>query len=159
MIEQATRDPLTGLFIRRYFNEVIEQETLRATRYDHPIGLLMIDVNRFKEINDTLGHQAGDAVLWEIARVLQGCVRETDLIIRYGGDEFLVVLTETGEEADRAADRIRTAVRESDGLQRISSFPITVSVGTTAWQPDSGLSVELALARADSRMYADKRSQ
>ncbi len=157
LIDQAIRDPLTGLFNRRYFNEVIEQETLRATRYDHPLGLLMIDVNRFKEINDSLGHQTGDDVLREIARVLQASVRETDFVVRYGGDEFLVVLTETGEEADQAAQRIRTMVRESVELRQITDFPVTVSVGTTAWQPDSELTVELALARADARMYEDKR--
>ncbi len=157
LIDQAIRDPLTGLFNRRYFNEVIEQETLRATRYDHPLGLLMIDVDRFKEINDNLGHQAGDNVLREIARVLQECVRETDFIVRYGGDEFLVVLTETGEEAKQAAERIRTEVHGSVELRRIAGFPVTVSVGTTAWQPDSELTVELALAVADERMYEDKR--
>ncbi len=157
LIDQAIRDPLTGLFNRRYFNEVIEQETLRATRYDHPLGLMMIDVDRFKEINDCLGHQAGDDVLREIAGVLQASVREIDFIVRYGGDEFLIVLTETGEEAERAAERIRTAVRENTELRRITGFPVTVSVGTTAWRPDSELTVELALARADERMYEDKR--
>jgi diguanylate cyclase (GGDEF)-like protein/PAS domain S-box-containing protein len=157
LIDQAIHDPLTGLFNRHYFNEVLEQETLRATRYDHPFGLLMIDVNRFKEINDTLGHPAGDDVLREIACVLRECIRETDFIVRYGGDEFLIVLTETGEEAVKAAERIRTAVRESGNLQRIAGFPVTVSVGTTAWRPDSDLTVELALARADERMYEDKR--
>ena len=158
LVDQATRDPLTGVFNRRYFNEVIEHEALRAMRYDHPLGLLMIDVNRFKEINDGRGHQAGDDVLREIARVLQECVRETDFIIRYGGDEFLVVLTETGKEAEQAAERIRATVGDSSELRRIAGFPVTVSVGTIAWKPDSELTVELALARADERMYEDKQS-
>jgi len=157
LTDQAIRDSLTGLFNRRYFNDVIERETLRAVRYDHPLGLMMIDVDRFKEINDSLGHHAGDDVLRTIADVLCGCVRETDFVVRYGGDEFLVVLTETGEEAEQAAERIRTAVRRSRELRDIAGFPVSVSVGMIAWRPGSELTVELALARADEQMYEDKR--
>jgi len=157
--EQATHDPLTGVFNRRYFNEVIEQETLRATRYEHPIGLLMIDVNRFKEINDQRGHHIGDGVLQTIADVLQETVRETDLVVRYGGDEFLVVLTETGEDAEQVAARIRSAVISNDRLQELAGMNVSVSVGTIAWNPESGTPIARILAEADERMYKDKRSR
>ena len=157
LLDKATHDELTGVFNRRYFNEVLQHEVHRATRYKHPIGLLMIDVNRFKEINDTRGHHVGDEVLRSIAEILVECLRETDFIVRYGGDEFLVALTETGEEADQAADRIRDAVRTSDTLRKLVGRPVTVSVGTVAWEPESGTTVEAALASADARMYEDKR--
>jgi len=159
LIRQARHDALTGVFNRHYFNELIGREILRASRYDHPIGLLMIDVDRFKEINDRYGHQTGDMVLKEIADVLRNTVRRTDMIVRYGGDEFLVVLTETGEDADEAAVRVRHAVMRSDRLRQISGFDVTVSVGSIFWHPDSGRSIEHALAEADSRMYQDKQGK
>ncbi|MCX6095034.1 MAG: PAS domain S-box protein [Candidatus Bipolaricaulota bacterium] len=159
LIEQARHDALTGAFNRRYFNEFIAQEVLRASRYKHPIGLLMIDVNRFKEINDRYGHQTGDMVLREIAAVLMHTVRNTDMVVRYGGDEFLVVLTETGQEAEEAAIRVRSAVKGSAKLREISGFAVTVSVGSIFWHPDAGTPIEEALATADARMYDDKRAR
>ena len=158
LIEQARRDALTGVFNRRYFNEFITQEVLRASRYNHPIGLLMIDANRFKEINDHYGHQTGDMVLCEIAAVLKNTVRQTDMVVRYGGDEFLVVLIETGVEADEAGRRVRTAVSGSAKLREISGFGVTVSVGSIFRHPDAATPIEEALATADARMYDDKRS-
>lgn len=158
LIRQARHDALTGVFNRQYFHEYIAQEVLRATRYNHPIGLLMIDVNRFKEINDRYGHQTGDNVLREIAAVLTATVRKTDLVVRYGGDEFLVVLTETDGEAEEAATRVRAAVKGSATLREISGFDVTVSVGHIFWHPDTGTPIEEALATADARMYDDKRS-
>jgi len=157
LIRQARHDALTGVFNRHYFNEMIAQEVLRASRYDHPIGLLMIDVDRFKEINDRYGHQTGDMVLREIASTLRSTVRATDMIVRYGGDEFLVMLTETGEDAEQAARRIRDAVRENANLREISGFDVTVSVGSIFWHPSADYSIEHALAQADRRMYEEKR--
>jgi diguanylate cyclase (GGDEF)-like protein/PAS domain S-box-containing protein len=156
LVRQARHDALTGVFNRHYFNEMIAQEVLRASRYDHPIGLLMIDVDRFKEINDRYGHQTGDMVLREIASTLRGTVRATDMLVRYGGDEFLVVLTETGEDSEQAARRIRDAVRENDRLRAISGFGVTVSVGSIFWHPNAACSIEQALAQADRRMYEEK---
>ncbi|MGB2982365.1 MAG: PAS domain S-box protein, partial [Candidatus Bipolaricaulia bacterium] len=154
LIRQARHDALTGVYNRHYFNELIAKEVLRASRYDHPIGLLMIDVDRFKEINDRYGHQTGDTVLQEIASVLRTTVRATDMIVRYGGDEFLVVLTETGVEAEDAATRIRTAVRENETLRQITGLDVTVSVGSIFWHPGADFPIEEALAKADERMYA-----
>ena len=159
LIKQARHDALTGVFNRHYFNELIAQEVLRASRYDHPIGLLMIDVDRFKEINDRYGHQTGDTVLQEIASVLRETVRETDMIVRYGGDEFLVVLTETGEKAEEVAVRIREAVRGNEKLRQISGFNVSVSVGSIFWNPGADHPIEEALAEADARMYEDKNKR
>ena len=157
LIRQARHDALTGVFNRHYFNELIAQEVIRSSRYNHPIGLLMIDVDRFKEINDRYGHQTGDLVLREIATVLRATVRKSDMIVRYGGDEFLVVLTETGQDAEEAAARVRRAVHESETLRKISEFDVTVSVGSIFWRPEDGTPIEEALATADERMYSDKR--
>jgi diguanylate cyclase (GGDEF)-like protein len=159
LIRQARHDALTGVFNRHYFNELIAQEVLRSSRYNHPIGLLMIDVDRFKEINDRYGHQTGDMVLQEIASVLTETVRKSDMIVRYGGDEFLVVLTETGQDAEEAASRVRLAVRASEKLRQISGFDVTVSVGSIFWKPGDGTPIEEALATADSRMYDDKNAR
>jgi len=157
LIVQARHDALTGVFNRHYFNELISQEVLRSSRYDHPIGLVMTDVDRFKEINDRYGHQVGDVVLQEIASVLRETVRSTDMIVRYGGDEFLVVLTETGENSEEVADRIQHAVHDNEKLRQISGFRVTVSVGSIFWHPRADFPIEEALARADARMYEDKR--
>ncbi len=104
--EQATRDPLTGVYNRRYFTEVIAHEVSRSERHGRPIGFLMVDVNRFKQINDEFGHVVGDKVLQEVGTLLQGAVRGEDFVVRYGGDEFLIVLPETNGETDVVEKRI-----------------------------------------------------
>lgn len=157
LVRQARHDALTCVFNRHYFNALIAQEVLRASRYNHPIGLFMIDVDHFKAINDRCGHQAGDMVLKEIADVLRDTVCATDMIVRYGGDESLVVLTETGEDADHAAVRIRDAVHNNSKLRAISDFDVSVSAESIFWHPDADDSIEHALAKADERTYDDKR--
>jgi len=154
--EQAIRDPLTGVYNRRYFNEVIEQELIRSKRYEHPIGFLMIDVDNFKRINDRFGHQVGDRVLCEVANLLAEQVRGSDLVVRYGGDEFLVMLIETDGQAEAVETRIREAVKERNETGESFPFPITLSIGTAHWDPKKRESIEQVLARADKRMYASK---
>jgi diguanylate cyclase (GGDEF)-like protein len=116
----------------------------------------MIDVDRFKEVNDRHGRRIGDLVLREIASVLGEAVRATDTIVRYGGDEFLVALTETGEDSEEVAARIRQAVRGNEWLLRISRSNVTVSVGSIFRHPDADCPIEEALSLADERMYADR---
>ena len=156
--KQAHHDPLTGVYNRRYFNQVLEQEIPRSKRYDHPIGFLMIDVNHFKEINDRYGHQVGDEVLQEVAKLLQGQVRGSDVVIRYGGDEFLLLLIETNGETEDVKQRILDEVARRNVANRVFDFPVTFSIGSAHWSPDDSRSVEEVLAAADERMYESKRS-
>lgn len=108
--EQAIRDPLTGLYNRRYLEQVMEKETERARRYGHPLAFLMIDIDRFKEINDRFGHRVGDEVLRAVASLLKGDLRKADIAVRYGGDEFLVVLPEIDGEAEAVARRLKLSL-------------------------------------------------
>ena len=157
--EQATRDPLTNVYNRRYFNQVIEREIGRSKRYDHPIGFLMIDVDHFKHINDTYGHQTGDLVLKAVANLLIEQVRDTDLVVRYGGDEFLLVLIETNGETDTVMHRIQEAVEERNRTNELIPFPVTLSIGSAHWSPELNQTAEEILAEADKLMYAEKRSK
>ena len=157
--DQAIHDPLTGAYNRRYFDETIETELQRSKRYDHPISFLMIDIDRFKEINDTFGHQMGDKVLQAVAELLSDQVRENDLVIRYGGDEFLIVLIETNGELQMITKRIQQAVAKRNKENPLLDFPVTLSIGAAHWEPKSDLTIEQVLAKADQRMYEEKRQK
>ena len=153
----ARHDSLTGAFNRHAMNEILEREEQRARRYRHPIGLLMIDVDQFKEINDRFGHQIGDEVLAEIGKLLQHEARSTDYVIRYGGDEFLVVLPETNGKAEALRARIQRAVNRRNVSNELIEFPVTLSIGTAHWSVGDTSSIEDILRLADERMYQAKR--
>jgi diguanylate cyclase (GGDEF)-like protein/PAS domain S-box-containing protein len=157
--EQAIHDPLTSVYNRRYFNHIIEQESNRASRYDHQIGLLMVDIDRFKQINDIHGHQIGDQVLQQVANLLIRQVRDTDIVVRYGGDEFLLVLIEPDKEISMVKQRIVTAFGELNQTKSIASFPVTLSIGVAHWKPGSNRSLADALVEADNEMYENKKAQ
>ncbi|MCK5827473.1 diguanylate cyclase [Candidatus Bipolaricaulota bacterium] len=159
LVMQANHDPLTGVYNRRYFNQVIEQELARSKRHKRTIGFLMMDVNRFKEINDTFGHQIGDEVLKVVATLLQDTIRESDLVIRYGGDEFLIVLMETEGESGQIEDRIKAAFARRNMTNELVEFPVTLAIGSANWHPADTQSIEEVLAEADQRMYVTKRQQ
>ena len=155
--ELAIHDSLTGLHNRYYLSQVLDREVKRSKRYKHCMAFLMIDVNRFKEINDRYGHQVGDEILKEVSSALRESARETDIVIRYGGDEFLVILLETDGEVDLVKQRIikNFALRnKQDG--RVN-FPVTLSIGSSFWNPKDHKSVEEILNEADGRMYEDKK--
>ncbi len=157
LVRQANHDPLTGVYNRRYFNQVIEQELSRSKRHERTIGFLMIDVNRFKEINDHFGHQTGDEILKDVANLLKDAVRGSDLVVRYGGDEFLIVLMEAAGECEMVKDRIVAAAAKRNETNELIPFPVTLSIGSAKWDPPGNLSIESVLAEADRRMYAVKR--
>jgi len=157
--DQAIHDSLTGAYNRRYFNERIEEELERSQRYEHPVGFLMMDVDRFKEINDRFGHQMGDRVLQEVAKLLQQQVRTNDLVIRYGGDEFLVVLLETDGGIEVIKERITEAVVKYNETNPLLKFPVRLSIGDAYWGPDEKRAIEEVLAEADRRMYKEKEQQ
>ena len=153
---QASQDPLTGLKNRRRFEEDLRTELARSRREKTTGALLMLDVDNFKQVNDTLGHPTGDKVIEEIAGVLDGRMRETDVLARVGGDEFAVVLPRCErEEAAAVGDEITRAVRDhvpaEEGIPRI-----TISVGIAMFGVGADLTFEEAMADADQAMYAAK---
>jgi diguanylate cyclase (GGDEF)-like protein len=148
----SQHDPLTGLLNRRGFEELAQRELGRAARYERPIAFALVDIDRFKEINDQFGHVRGDRVLGIVGAELT-CLRASDLAVRLGGDEFGLLMPETDEAAALSVvDRLKHRVEERT---RAEGLPITISVGIAASEP---VSVPLAtlMAEADRRMYLDK---
>jgi diguanylate cyclase (GGDEF)-like protein len=155
---QASHDSLTGLKNRRRFEEELRAELARSGRYRVPGALLMLDLDHFKQVNDTLGHPAGDRVIAEIAAAMRGRARETDVLARLGGDEFAVILPRCSlEEAQAVAAEIATAIREQMGGEQ--GLPaVTTSIGIAPFGPEGQLSYEAVLAKADAALYAAKGS-
>jgi len=155
---QSVRDALTGLYNRRYLEEVMEREVRRASRAAQSLGVLIIDLDYFKKFNDTYGHDAGDAVLREIAVSLIKGVRAEDFVCRFGGEEFVVILPTADLAAARArAERLRAKTRDLTILHQGRSMGmITISVGVAAF-PEHGESPKELLAAADAALYEAKR--
>lgn len=155
--ELATRDPLTGLFNRRQLSYVLEEELERARRYERPMALVWIDFDHFKEVNDSWGHAAGDAVLCSVSRTLQDSVRSVDAIGRFGGEEFVIVLPEMDiDEARDMAERLRQKVSHKPiMLDSGHSVPLTISIGVAVF-PMHGHSVDTLCGAADKAMYQAK---
>lgn len=153
-LRQANTDSLTGLFNRRKGREVLEFEIARSKRYQRPLSVTMLDLDHFKEINDRHGHHAGDRVLRMVARSIQEQMRNTDILIRWGGEEFIIVSTETNQaEARQVAERLR-AVIEARSLQNI--LRPTGSFGIAQLQEDD--TVDSFLRRVDEKLYEAKSS-
>ncbi len=160
LYDEATRlsltDGLTGLWNRRHLALRIEAELSRAVRFGEPFSVLYCDLDGFKPVNDTLGHQAGDTVLIETARRLTDATREVDIVARPGGDEFTLLLPRTGlAGALRLADKIRTAIGERPFDLDGNPVAVSVSVGVAAY-PEHGSSGKQLLAAADSALYRAK---
>lgn len=151
----SIHDPLTGLYNRRHLNEVLEREVARAKRYGHPLSLLIVDLDDFCRVNDTLGHPAGDRTLVEIAALIRGEVREADLVFRFGGDEFLILMPETDGQSERIRQRLQQAIRRWNEESRLG-FPLSFSLGLSTWNPADGRRFDEVLSEADRRMYEQK---
>jgi diguanylate cyclase (GGDEF)-like protein len=155
LARQARQDPLTELLNHQAFSDELEAELARARRYGHCLTLVVLDVDRFKEINDTLGHREGDAVLRRVADVLRETTRRSDLAGRTGGDEFAVALVETDAVAARAyVSRLEGALADGNGLP--SGF--SVSPGWALF-PDEAEDADALFRLADSRSYELKRTR
>ena len=150
LVDLAVKDGLTGLFNRRYFNELINTEVNRVLRTPASISLLMLDIDNFKNYNDTQGHQAGDELLKGVAKVFKDSVRVVDMVCRYGGEEFVIILPQTDKGGARIiAERIRVQV----GLY----FQTTVSIGIATF-PEDAKEIENLIEKADSALYQAKQS-
>lgn len=152
---QALLDPLTGLFNRLAYDERLLQEYTRWKRYHSPLTVIIWDIDNFKIINDTYGHQAGDAVICQVAKILRSTLREADFVARYGGEEFIALLPETEmEQAIEPATKVRTLIAEQAMYYQGRAIPVTLSAGIAQFQGDD--SPEQAFRRADVALYNAK---
>ena len=155
----SVRDPLTGLFNRRYMEESMERELCRAERQGKQVGVIMADIDHFKRFNDTFGHEAGDTLLKEVAKVMGQHIRGSDIACRYGGEEFTIIMTDVSPAiVAQRAEQLREAV------QRITAYhgdrvldPITLSLGVAIF-PDHGDTHKAVLRAADVALYQAKQS-
>jgi diguanylate cyclase (GGDEF)-like protein len=160
MKELSITDPLTEVFNKRYLQERFEEEIHRSERYDLVFSVAIFDIDYFKIFNDTEGHLAGDNALKEVARITHGCLRANDIIARFGGEEFAVLMPQTDNEKKEAfvvAERIRENIRASL-TRKWEKFPypsITVSIGIASF-PDDGRSMDELIESADRALYKAK---
>jgi len=159
----STADALTGAYNRRFLDDFLRNELARAMRHKNALSLAMIDVDHFKQFNDTHGHGAGDRALRQVAQTLELAVRRTDLVARYGGEEFVVVLPDsTAEQAVAKMNAIREAI-EAEPLMlawkdgRSAPARLTVSIGVANWSDERGQTAAEFVAEADARLYEAKK--
>ncbi len=159
LAQLAVTDGLTGLYNHRHFHERLTLEVERSQRSGLPLSLLMLDVDHFKQFNDTYGHPAGDEVLRQLARVLGDARRANDVVARYGGEEFAVILVDTGKfTAAKVAERVRERVVAndfSDAAPRAGRLSVSIGVATC---PDDGTDAEALVRAADTALYTAKRA-
>lgn len=154
----SVTDPLTGLYNRRHFDNMIEREFLRAQRYSNDLSVAVIDVDFFKKVNDTYGHLCGDYVLKEVAYLTLQTFRKTDMVFRYGGEEILVILTETPlEKAIIPLERLRKAIENYPFNYDNNDIHVTVSIGVESLNENVGCFEEL-IDNADKALYYAKEN-
>ncbi len=154
--EQALRDPLTGLYNRRYLTETFDRELLRAERCARPVSVIMGDIDHFKDVNDTYGHRAGDEVLKAFSELLQHNARGSDIYCRYGGEEFLMVLFDMmGDDACLRTEQLRHAFATAAITLGETVIQVTASFGVAVF-PVDGHTGDMLIAAADAALYAAK---
>ena len=158
LLEQAIRDPLTGLHNRRYMFETLQVEMTRSLREKSMLNFILLDIDHFKQINDTYGHGAGDAALKALAIQFQRMVRADDILCRYGGDEHLIVMHNTAPpKAVERADQLRKAIETMEVEYEGSRFRVTISLGISTY-PDHGKNIDELIACADKALFTSKKS-
>jgi two-component system cell cycle response regulator len=157
--QQATKDELTGLANRREFDRLLLEEWQRNTRFQRSFALVLLDIDFFKQVNDTHGHQIGDVVLRHVASLLAGQVRTVDRLARYGGEEFGIIMIETNRsEAHETVDRLRALLQETSCIipEKNLTIDVTISAGVAA-MPEDADTLEQLISAADSALYTAKR--
>ena len=150
-------DALTEIPNKRYFMEFLDRETARSSRHERPLSLAMIDIDKFKALNDDLGHLGGDFTLRELATRIKGNVRKEELFARYGGEEFALVLPETpADGALLLCSRLVQLVGEQPFCYEDSTFQVTISVGLTTTEGERGITPTELIGRADAKLYEAK---
>jgi diguanylate cyclase (GGDEF)-like protein len=156
--EQALRDGLTGLHNRRYLNDVLDREIVRTDRDQTSLSFVMLDIDHFKKVNDTYGHQVGDQFLVQLAKLLTAHARGSDIVCRYGGEEFLLLLPGAGVDFARIrAEEIRQKSEVLVGHLEASLVKVTLSIGIAAY-PDHGKDWTEVVRRADDALYKSKHA-
>lgn len=156
LINVAIKDPLTGAYNRVYFDECIQRELLTAERHDESVSLIMADVNKFKTVNDTYGHSAGDEVLIAAADMLKASIRSVDMLFRIGGDEFLLLLPRSGcDDIQQVEKRLATKlISWNRKNEKYGEYHLSVSMGCATWR--KGDSLKAKIIEADNHMYVIK---
>jgi diguanylate cyclase (GGDEF)-like protein len=153
----TTIDGLTQVFNKRYFLETLDREVGRAQRYRRQLSLMIFDIDKFKDINDSMGHLAGDSVLKQLASVVKKSIRRDDVLARYGGEEFAIILPEMGlSNALVVAEKIRSLVEKTVFRFEDERIPVTVSVGVATLEMD--WTAEVFIKEADTNLYKAKRA-
>ncbi len=157
LYRMATLDRMTGLYIHHYFKERLSEEIKRAERSDLPLTLIMADIDHFKNVNDTYGHQQGDIIIKEIAALIHQNIRSFDIASRYGGEEFAIILTDSDiNTAYHIAERLRKKIEEHNFPAEKTPIRITISMGIAQYNPSIDKNEEMLLKRSDTALYAAK---
>jgi diguanylate cyclase (GGDEF)-like protein len=157
LVEMNTKDVLTGIYNRRFLESRLQEECDRHRRHSRPLSLLMIDIDFFKKVNDTYGHQCGDLVLHSVATKAASIIRSTDFIARYGGEEFCCLLPETtADAAETVAENLRKQIEEMENSFDNSNVKVTISLGISSFISED--SPDSLLKRADDALYQAKHS-
>jgi diguanylate cyclase (GGDEF)-like protein len=153
--QQSFTDPLTEIYNRHSLEEMVGRFISHARRLQNSLTFLLIDIDRFKDVNTKFGHLTGDVVLADTAALLKSSVRGSDAVFRYGGDEFLIVLADTSRTgAARVVERIETYVLERNRAENLQAFELSLSIGVSEWS--DGMTLDQLLDEADREMYAAK---
>lgn len=153
--EIALLDPVTGIYNRRYARIMLQREVNRANRYGSVLAIMMVDVTGFRRVNESLGHTGGDVILRQIALLLQNKIRNSDIIIRFGGDEFLLVLPEAQEEGiEKLAERIRESIHEWAPTAGVAELNLNFAIGIAYYKSNS--QIDKVILLAEQRMLEDR---